>query len=134
MTGPSGTRLPPSTSKKSRTPLTEMRISAEEALGAGQTADDRRDCFHGAIAHDVVGDALSLAPRAHLVDDVIDRPDEDRRHLEDLIGRDAHPPSLAREALGGGLPLIGEDDGRHHAQLDPVETLARHLPNLLDPG
>ena len=47
----------------------------------GQAADERSGLRHGAVEHDVVGESVLLTARAHLVDDVIRRADEDRRHL-----------------------------------------------------
>src|SRR5438093_11288985 len=98
---------------------------------AGQSGDDRHHLLHGVVEDDVVRESVSVPAQAHLVDDVIDWPDEDRRHLQHLLGGYSLPRSLTREPLSRLPPLLGEDDRHDHAQLDLAEALPRDLTHLL---
>src|SRR5262249_62172591 len=97
-------------------------LGARPLLQPRQAPDDRRDRLQASIPHNIVRNAIALAAGSHLVDDLVDRPDEDRWHLEHPLHGEAIPSPLAREPLGGVSSALGDYQRTDGAQLDVVES------------
>src|SRR5215470_9531332 len=107
-------------------PAFRRRLATRDAL------DNRRDRLQAPVRHDIVRDAVAFTTFLHLVDDLANRPDEDRGHLEHSLDGQALPPAFAREPLRGLPAVLGDDDGGDDAQLDLVESRAGLLTDQSD--
>jgi len=66
------------------------------------------------------------------VDNVLNRADEDRRHIEDLPRAGPVPAALTGEVVGRRLRIVGDYDYGGRAQLEAVEVMAGSLTQPLD--
>ena len=94
-------------------------------LGSRKTRDDRRDHLQTGIRSNIVRDAVAFSTPQQLLDDLVDRPDEDRGHLEDSLHGQAIPAARADELFGRLPAVVGNNDRADDAQLDVVESRAR---------
>src|SRR5262245_5209983 len=107
----------------------------DSGLPPGQLLDYWAERVHVLVGYYVVGEAILLTPRQHLIDDAGDRTDEGTRHLEDALGGFNVPPVLGGVPLRGSVVIGGDVRRDDHAQFDLIKPGSSRLPYPLDlPG